>query len=62
MVKELAKIGGTFCRHCAEGVLKGRCPNCAGELLQRPTGPAAKLALFPASRQRVFKPDGCLPR
>jgi uncharacterized protein len=50
----------TFCRHCAEGVLKGRCPNCGGELLQRPIRPAAKLALFPASRQRVFKPDGCL--
>ena len=49
----------TFCRSCAEGVLEGRCLNCGGELLQRPVRPAAKLALFPASRQRVFKPDGC---
>jgi hypothetical protein len=31
-------------------------------LLQRPIRPAAKLAAFPASRQRVFKPDGCLHR
>jgi len=48
----------TFCRSCAEGVLEG-CPNCGGELLQRPVRPAAKLARFPASRQRVFRPDGC---
>jgi hypothetical protein len=44
------------------GVLKGRCPNCGGELLRRPVRPAAKLAKFPASRERVFKPEGCLPR
>jgi uncharacterized protein len=52
----------TFCRSCTEGVLNGRCPNCGGELLRRPIRPAAKLAKFPASRERVFKPDGCLPR
>lgn len=52
----------TFCRSCAAGILEGHCPNCGGELLQRPVRPAAKLALFPASRQRVFKPDGCLHR
>ncbi len=49
----------TFCRSCADGVLKGRCPNCGGELVRRPIRPAAKLAKFPASRQRVFKPEGC---
>ena len=49
----------TFCHSCAEGVLKGRCPNCGGELLQRPRRPAAKLQKFPASTQRVYKPDGC---
>ena len=31
----------TFCRSCAEGVLKGHCPNCGGELLRRPIRPAA---------------------
>jgi uncharacterized protein len=25
----------TFCKSCAEGVLKGRCPNCGGELVRR---------------------------
>jgi hypothetical protein len=49
----------TFCRSCAEGVLKGRCPNCGGELLRRPIRPAAKLEKFPASRERVYKPEGC---
>jgi hypothetical protein len=49
----------TFCRSCAEAVLKGRCPNCGGELVRRPIRPAAKLAKFPASRERVFKPAGC---
>lgn len=52
----------TFCRSCAGGILKSRCPNCGGELLRRPIRPAAKLAKFPGSRERVFKPDGCLPR
>jgi hypothetical protein len=49
----------TFCRNCAESALKGRCPNCGGELAARPRRPAAKLAKFPASTERIFKPDGC---
>jgi uncharacterized protein len=49
----------TFCRACREGVLAGRCPNCGGELLARPRRPAAKLAKFPASSERVYKPQGC---
>ena len=49
----------TFCRGCAGTVLKGRCPNCGGELVARPRRPAAKLAKFPASSERVFKPQGC---
>ncbi len=49
----------TFCVDCAETHLKGACPNCAGELLQRPRRPAAKLANNPASTERVLKPDGC---
>ena len=49
----------TFCVDCSEGVLNGKCPNCGGELLQRPRRPAAKLARFPASDKRVYKPQGC---
>jgi hypothetical protein len=51
----------TFCRRCAEGVLKGRCPNCGGELVRRPVRPAAKLAIHPASTRRIVKPAGCAP-
>ena len=49
----------TFCRACAEGILQGKCPNCAGELVRRPRRPAAKLLQHPASRERVLKPQGC---
>lgn len=49
----------TFCSDCAENVLGGSCPNCVGELLQRPRRPAAMLAKNPASTQRVLKPGGC---
>jgi hypothetical protein len=46
----------TFCAPCAEGRLAGHCPNCGGELLRRPRRPADRLARFPASTERVFKP------
>jgi uncharacterized protein len=49
----------TFCRDCAEGVLRGTCPNCGGELVTRPRRPSALLQRFPASTTRVLKPDGC---
>jgi len=49
----------TFCRGCATDVLKGRCPNCGGELVTRPRRPAALLEKYPASKERVFKPEGC---
>lgn len=49
----------TFCRACAEGRLGGHCPNCGGELVRRPIRPADRLARYPASTERVFKPDGC---
>ncbi|RAI58091.1 DUF1272 domain-containing protein [Roseicella frigidaeris] len=50
----------TFCATCAEGVLRGRCPNCAGELVRRPVRPADRLAKFPASTERKVKPQGCV--
>jgi hypothetical protein len=43
----------TFCKSCAEGVLKGRCPNCGGELVRRP-------AKCPASTERKVKAGGCI--
>lgn len=49
----------TFCSDCVEQKLKGRCPNCGGELVRRPIRPAAKLEKHPPSSQRIFKPEGC---
>jgi uncharacterized protein len=49
----------TFCRACASDRLRGKCPNCGGELVTRPRRPAEKLAKFPASTKRVYKPEGC---
>jgi hypothetical protein len=49
----------TFCEHCAVNILGGICPNCGGELVARPRRPAAKLAKYPASTQRVLKESGC---
>ncbi|MDP3356803.1 MAG: DUF1272 domain-containing protein [Polaromonas sp.] len=49
----------TFCRDCAGNKLDGICPNCGGELVARPRRPAEKLARYPASTERVFKPAGC---
>ena len=49
----------TFCRACAEDVLKGICPNCGGNFQQRPIRPASALAKFPASTKRVMKRGGC---
>ena len=49
----------TFCLNCAQGKLFGICPNCGGELVRRPRRPAAKLTKYPASTERVHKPQGC---
>ncbi|MGE0596695.1 MAG: DUF1272 domain-containing protein [Hyphomonadaceae bacterium] len=49
----------TFCASCADGVLKGACPNCGGELLRRPARPAAALAKYPASAKRVLRAAPC---
>ena len=51
----------TFCEACASGRLSGICPNCGGELVARPVRPASKLGKYPASTERVFKPEGCAP-
>jgi hypothetical protein len=44
----------TFCAECAEG-LDDHCPNCGGELLDRPTRVGAKLKASPASTERRFR-------
>jgi hypothetical protein len=49
----------TFCASCADGVLKGRCPNCGGGLERRPIRPAAALARHPASVKRVLRAAPC---
>lgn len=49
----------TFCRACADTKLNGVCPNCGGNFSPRPIRPAHLLSKFPASTERVFKPEGC---
>ncbi|MGH8025176.1 MAG: DUF1272 domain-containing protein [Pseudoxanthomonas sp.] len=49
----------TFCASCADSVLAGKCPNCGGDFAVRPTRAARLLAKYPASTERVFKPEGC---
>ncbi|MCA1367920.1 DUF1272 domain-containing protein [Bradyrhizobium sp. BRP14] len=49
----------TFCADCAEAKLGGTCPNCGGELVRRPVRPTAMLKKYPASMERVLKPEGC---
>jgi uncharacterized protein len=49
----------TFCAECAISKLNNVCPNCGGELVTRPRRPASKLGKYPASLERVYKPQGC---
>ena len=50
----------TFCAECAADRFGGVCPNCGGELVRRPVRPAAALARWPASVERVRKAHaGC---
>lgn len=44
----------TFCNDCAQHRFDGICPNCGGNLVERPIRPAAMLEKFPASTKRVF--------
>ena len=44
----------TFCTKCADD-LDNACPNCGGELMDRPTRAKALLEKFPASTTRKFK-------
>ncbi len=44
----------TFCAECADA-LDDRCPNCKGELMDRPTRAAQHHAKHPPSTERKFK-------
>ena len=45
----------TFCAACADA-LDDRCPNCGGELMDRPARAKALLAQYPASTERKYRP------
>jgi hypothetical protein len=49
----------TFCAQCVATRIHGKCPNCGGELVRRPVRPAAALTRYPASQERIHKPQGC---
>ena len=44
----------TFCAECSDA-MDERCPNCGGELLDRPTRSKKLLEKFPASTDRKYK-------
>ncbi len=46
----------TFCAECVETRFGGRCPNCGGNLVLRPTRPEKELLTSPASTERVLFP------
>jgi uncharacterized protein len=52
----------TFCVTCTEGTLRGKCPNCGGELVTRPPRAGEPLSRYPASTQRIHADAGrCKP-
>lgn len=52
----------TFCLTCAQHILQMICPNCSGNLVQRPVRPEALLAVAPVSTKRLLKNQGCIPK
>ncbi|HTR80773.1 MAG TPA: DUF1272 domain-containing protein [Bacteroidota bacterium] len=49
----------SFCKDCVEHKLGSTCPNCGGDLVQRPIRPKELLTKYPASTKRIYKPEGC---
>jgi hypothetical protein len=45
----------TFCAACAATKFGGRCPNCGGDLVKRPTRPERLLAKYPPAVERTLK-------
>lgn len=52
----ICSIECTFCALCAD-LLDECCPNCGGELLDRPTRTGIALARNPASTERRYKDE-----
>ena len=50
----ICSMEDTFCAACADR-LEERCPNCGGDLLERPMRVGAALKRAPASTERRFK-------
>lgn len=50
----------TFCDSCADGPLQGRCPNCGGDLVRRPTRVRSLWERYPPSQVIVLKEKGCV--
>jgi hypothetical protein len=50
----------TFCRDCAERLLRDVCPNCGGGFASRPIRTSEALSRHPASTSRVLA-RGCPP-
>jgi len=48
----------TFCADCAETRFNNICPNCGGNLVERPVRPVGLLAEHPASTKRFTKDHG----
>lgn len=46
----------TFCKNCADQILKQVCPNCGGGFEPRPIRPAHLLKKYPVSTKVVHKP------
>lgn len=46
----------TFCRDCTTSTFHHICPNCSGNLVERPIRPPSALINNPASVKRVLKP------
>ena len=45
----------TFCADCAANRFQFVCPNCGGQLVERPSRPTSLLLQYPAATERVIK-------
>ncbi len=55
----ICSIECTFCVSCSNTILNNQCPNCGGNLVERPIRPAKWLGKYPASTNRVINESGC---
>jgi hypothetical protein len=55
----ICTIECTFCATCAATVFAGVCPNCNGNLVERPIRPPAMPAKYPAATERHLRQQPC---